>query len=45
MKKSKRVGRAGVGMDEAKYDFDACLELHKKKNARRLLEWAEKETQ
>ncbi len=31
MKKSKRVGRAGVGMDEAKYDFDACLELHKKK--------------
>lgn len=28
MKKSKRVGRADVWMDEAKYDFDTCLELH-----------------
>ena len=28
MKESKRVGRAGVWMDEAKYDFDTCLELH-----------------
>jgi len=30
MKKSKRIGRAGIWMDEAKYDFDTCLELHKK---------------
>jgi len=29
MKKSKRAVRAGVWMDEAKYDFDTCLELHK----------------
>ena len=29
MKKSKRTVRAGVWMDEAKYDFDTCLELHK----------------
>ena len=28
MKKSKRVRRADVWMDEAKYDFDTCLELH-----------------
>ena len=28
MKKSKRAGRADVWMDEAKYDFDTCLELH-----------------
>ncbi|RLG23513.1 hypothetical protein DRN77_04340 [Methanosarcinales archaeon] len=28
MKKNKRVGRADVWMDEAKYDFDTCLELH-----------------
>ncbi|MBC8521104.1 MAG: HEPN domain-containing protein [Methanomicrobia archaeon] len=69
MKKNKRVGRSGIWMDEAKYDFDTCLELHKLgrynwvctcsqqvgekaikslfllKNARRLLEWAEKRTQ
>ena len=30
MKKSKRAVRAGVWMDEAKYDFDTCLELHKR---------------
>lgn len=29
MKKNKRAVRAGVWMDEAKYDFDTCLELHK----------------
>ncbi|MBE9594898.1 MAG: HEPN domain-containing protein [Proteobacteria bacterium] len=28
MKKSKRVGRADIWRDEAKYDFDTCLELH-----------------
>ena len=28
MKKSKRVGRADIWLDEAKYDFDTCHELH-----------------
>lgn len=29
MEKSKRVGRSKAWMDEARYDFETCLELHK----------------
>ncbi len=29
MEKSKRMGRSKAWMDEARYDFDTCLELHK----------------
>lgn len=29
MEKSKRMGRSKAWMDEARYDFETCLELHK----------------
>jgi HEPN domain-containing protein len=28
MEKSKRIGRSKAWMDEARYDFETCLELH-----------------